>query len=90
MFLDAISKNDTAKQAEITNMFVEHNHADHMNHCFDYLRQTIQCAGDMSMEWPRTEPTGERFAVDGWGVPHECKDWVSHSLWIVGGTSAKW
>ena len=49
----------------------------HVHHCFDYLRQTIMCAGDMSMEWPRTEADGRRVAVDGWGIPHTCKSWVS-------------
>ena len=48
---------------------------EHAHHCFDYLRQTLQCAGDMAMEWPRTETDGRRFAVDGWGIPHECKSW---------------
>lgn len=50
---------------------------DHVHHCFDYLRQGIMCAGDMTLEWPRTEEDGSRFAVDGWGVSHECKSWVS-------------
>ncbi|KAF2675391.1 hypothetical protein BT63DRAFT_450376 [Microthyrium microscopicum] len=75
MFLDSIHKNDTVMQREIDRMFVKNDHAEHMLHCFDYLRQTIQCGGDMAMEWPRTEPNGQRFAVDGWGIPHECKDW---------------
>lgn len=50
---------------------------DHMFHCFDYIRQAIMCAGDMTIEWPREEADGKRFAVDGWGVPHLCKSWVS-------------
>lgn len=77
MFLDAITKNNTAEQAAITQMFEKQNHASHLHHCFDYLRQTIACGGDMSMEWPRTEKDGRRVAVDGWGIPHECKNWVS-------------
>jgi hypothetical protein len=63
MFLDAIHKNDTAAQREIDRMFVEMDHVDHMNHCFDYLRQTIQCGGDMTMEWPRTEPGGMKHLI---------------------------
>ncbi|KAF2205679.1 hypothetical protein GQ43DRAFT_477169 [Delitschia confertaspora ATCC 74209] len=48
----------------------------HTGHCFDYLRQAIMCAGDMSMEWPRDEPDGgKRIHVDGWGIPHKCKSW---------------
>jgi Mycotoxin biosynthesis protein UstYa len=57
MFLDAISKNDTAAMDKIKDMFAM-DHMDHMNHCFDYLRQSIACSGDMTMEWPRTEPDG--------------------------------
>lgn len=50
-----------------------------MLHCFDYLRQGVMCQGDLTLEWPRTEEdgTGRRFAVDGWGVGHVCRAWVS-------------
>lgn len=75
MFLDAIVKNDTEMSDKIRHMFTELDHTDHLSHCFDYLRQTIACGGDMSLEWPRTEPDGKRFAVDGWNIPHECKNW---------------
>ncbi len=54
----------------------------HMYHCFDYIRQALMCAGDMTVEWPRVEPDGRRFAFDGWGVPHLCKDWVGRAQWI--------
>ncbi|KAF2010397.1 hypothetical protein BU24DRAFT_427525 [Aaosphaeria arxii CBS 175.79] len=48
----------------------------HTGHCFDYLRQALMCAGDMSMEWPRDEPDGsKRRHVDGWDIPHKCKSW---------------
>ncbi|KAF2421034.1 hypothetical protein EJ08DRAFT_526987 [Tothia fuscella] len=73
MFLDAIVANDTDTQRGIVKLFHEGNHASHVHHCFDYLRQTISCAGDMTMEWPRTEKDGRKFAVDGWEIPHECK-----------------
>lgn len=49
---------------------------EHIFHCFDYIRQALMCAGDLTIEWPREEPDGRRFAVDGWGIPHECKSWV--------------
>ncbi|KAK4506368.1 hypothetical protein PRZ48_000098 [Zasmidium cellare] len=53
---------------------------DHVRHCFDYLRQGVMCQGDLTLEWPRTEEDGRRFAVDGWGVGHVCRDWVSDGL----------
>lgn len=48
----------------------------HVHHCFDYIRQALMCAGDLTLEWPRTEKDGTRIAVDGWGVSHQCKSWV--------------
>jgi hypothetical protein len=50
---------------------------DHVYHCFDYIRQALMCNADLTVEWPRTEESGERVAVDGWGVTHQCKNWVS-------------
>jgi len=58
----------------------------HVFHCLDYLRQGVMCVGDMTIEWPREESDGRRFAVDGWGVQHQCKSWVSetsHNLSFV-------
>ena len=59
------------------------NLTDHIPHCFDYIRQALMCAGDLTLEWPRTEKNGQRFAVDGWGVPHQCKSWVCQQLVIL-------
>lgn len=56
---------------------------DHVFHCFDYIRQALMCAGDMTIEWPRVEEDGSRFAVDGWGVTHECKSWVSVTIGYI-------
>lgn len=50
---------------------------DHVYHCFDYIRQALMCNADLTVEWPRTEEDGRRIAVDGWGVSHQCKNWVS-------------
>ncbi|KAK5163963.1 uncharacterized protein LTR77_010359 [Saxophila tyrrhenica] len=47
----------------------------HMYHCLDYIRQALMCAGDLTIEWPREEEDGRRFAFDGWGITHECKSW---------------
>ena len=66
---------DRENQQEIYDILLQPEE-DHVFHCFDYIRQALICAGDMTVEWPRTEKDGRRFAVDGWGVTHECKDWV--------------
>ena len=50
----------------------------HVNHCFDYIRQSIMCAGDMSIEGvapPETD--NEKPHINGYGNRHECKSYVS-------------
>ena len=49
--------------------------SDHLEHCFDYLRQGIMCAGDLTLESARVEKDGSRIQVDGWGIAHQCRDW---------------
>ena len=47
----------------------------HLDHCFDYIRQGITCAADMTVEWAKEEVDGSRRQVDGWGIPHrECRN----------------
>lgn len=42
-------------------------HGDHVKHCLDYLRQSLMCNGDMTLEAPLQDGAGAGFAVDGWG-----------------------
>ncbi|KAK1975220.1 hypothetical protein LZ30DRAFT_738245 [Colletotrichum cereale] len=42
---------------------------EHLNHCWDYVRQTIMCQPDLTIEW-RGEHEGT-----GWGYERQCKDW---------------
>ncbi|KAL7798030.1 hypothetical protein V8C37DRAFT_368430 [Trichoderma ceciliae] len=45
----------------------------HIAHCFDYLRQAIQCNGDTALEFvPETSPMA---VINGLDWPHECKSW---------------
>ncbi|KAL7941847.1 hypothetical protein V8C42DRAFT_333892 [Trichoderma barbatum] len=54
-------------------------HQQHVRHCFDYLRQSIMCCGDMSLEWARPSlPT-----VDGWDIPHRCKSFDEAVAWTL-------
>src|ERR1044071_6399047 len=73
MLADALMLNDTEAAATMQFHLGSSDGGKHMNHCFDYLRQSISCNGDMTLEWPRTEPNGARFVVEGWGISHECK-----------------
>lgn len=62
-----------------------HDHGEnHMRHCFDYLRQAITCAADMSMEKLRESDDGRIFpGVDGWGSEHQCRDLGEVEDWAV-------
>jgi hypothetical protein len=53
----------------------------HVGHCFDFLRTSIQCCGDMTLEWASNNTEFVKAPhVDGHGVTHKtCKDWVSYS-----------
>jgi len=73
MMVDAISSNNSTQLEAVKEHVTGADHPDHLYHCFDYLRQSLMCCGDMAMEWPRTEENGERYVVDGWNIPHECK-----------------
>ncbi|KIX93905.1 uncharacterized protein Z520_10242 [Fonsecaea multimorphosa CBS 102226] len=47
----------------------------HIVHCVDYLRQSVMCCGDTTLE--RGHEAGGIFKppVDGWGNTHMCRDW---------------
>jgi len=57
----------------------------HTKHCFDYLQQSIRCAGLMEVEMPQGP---DRNIFDGYGSPHTCKRWVGIThiprvLWYI-------
>ena len=52
-----------------------------MEHCFDYLRQALMCAADMTLEPLRPTPKGKMPGVNGWGVQHTCRDWEKVRSW---------
>ncbi len=43
----------------------------HVEHCFEYLRHGIICAGDATLEGP--DPSGK--VLSGNGVMHRCRAW---------------
>lgn len=52
----------------------------HINHCFEYMRQAIMCAGDVALEGAATTfPLGDggedKGGSDGWDARHVCKDY---------------
>ncbi|KAL5343833.1 hypothetical protein BJX70DRAFT_393255 [Aspergillus crustosus] len=49
----------------------------HVGHCFDYLRQSLLCAADSSLE-----PTNERVNGNAnWGFEKTCRDYGSVKSW---------
>jgi hypothetical protein len=47
----------------------------HLSHCFDYLRQSIMCCGDVALEGQQTTfPPGFKGS-DGWDAKHLCRDY---------------
>ncbi|KAG4441774.1 hypothetical protein IFR05_002765 [Cadophora sp. M221] len=50
----------------------------HLSHCWDYLRQTIQCHADTTLEWM---PNPTQHASRGWGYEHECRDFNAVYVW---------
>jgi hypothetical protein len=47
---------------------------DHIFHCIDYLRQTVLCNADTTVEG-RSHNTPTH--IDGYGPLHQCRNWVS-------------
>ncbi|KAI1359731.1 hypothetical protein F5Y08DRAFT_69549 [Xylaria arbuscula] len=47
----------------------------HVPHCFDYLRQSIMCCGDVALEGDQTTFPDGFEGSDGWDAKHVCKDY---------------
>ncbi|EXJ59213.1 hypothetical protein A1O7_06645 [Cladophialophora yegresii CBS 114405] len=64
----------------------------HLNHCFDYLRQAILCAGDTALDHYAWDETGPEpvYGVNGWGATHVCRkldkieEFVNENGWYRG------
>ncbi|EGX93791.1 hypothetical protein CCM_02060 [Cordyceps militaris CM01] len=52
----------------------------HLMHCFDYLRQTIMCFGDTTLEWLPAPPRDN--GSTGWGFEHKCRSFDAISHWV--------
>ncbi|KAH8666841.1 hypothetical protein BX600DRAFT_436220 [Xylariales sp. PMI_506] len=47
----------------------------HVAHCFDYLRQSILCYGDVTLEGQQTTFKDGQDGSDGWDGKHVCRDY---------------
>ena len=56
----------------------------HVKHCFDYLRQSIMCCADATLEpfVKRDGKTPEPKGSSGYGATHQCRDFDGLADWI--------
>ncbi|KAJ8063518.1 hypothetical protein OCU04_007393 [Sclerotinia nivalis] len=55
-----------------------HMRRSHMRHCLDFLRQSLMCCGDSSIEKVNPELKG----VTGWDTEHMCTNWGELQEWV--------
>lgn len=54
-----------------------------MLHCVEYIKQSIMCCGDTSLE-KGIERNGTVVAeTNGWGTMHECRSWDAVYEWAT-------
>lgn len=72
-------------EEKLTDEQKHHARGAHVGHCFDYLRQSIMCAGDVTIEWARRDAEGNLLDdVDGWGITHgQCRSWDELHEWAL-------
>jgi hypothetical protein len=83
----ALTSTSTSLSSLVT-LAQKQSRTNHLAHCYDFLRQAILCAGDMTLEGKaKVKPEedagvsreaigGGQAHVTGWGARHVCKDWV--------------
>ena len=78
--MDAMSEDwtDKARQKERARQI----RARHVQHCFAYIAESIWCSADLTIEWAQVQKNGDRRQVDGWGIPHQCKDPDAIQAWV--------
>ncbi|KAF4999672.1 hypothetical protein FDECE_11426 [Fusarium decemcellulare] len=54
---------------------------EHVNHCFDYLHQSVTCCADMTIESRALDDKDEPH-INGYGSVHQCKDLEAVSRWL--------
>jgi hypothetical protein len=56
--------------------------AEHLAHCYDYLRQAIMCHGDLALEGLQTTFGPDVGGSDGWNAKHMCRPWKDVYGWL--------
>ncbi len=57
----------------------------HWGHCFDYLRQSLMCTADPTLEMIERDPDTDELIpqVNGWGTAHMCRDYGHVLDWAL-------
>ncbi|KAI4695001.1 uncharacterized protein J4E84_001625 [Alternaria hordeiaustralica] len=64
----------------------EHDDPDHIQHCFEYLRQALICAADTNLEDTKEEVDEDGLlgvATKGWGSERVCRDFEAVKEWAI-------
>lgn len=57
--------------------------AGHEYHCIDYIRQSIMCSADTTLDFAELQPDGRRKGFSGANSTHQCRDWDALTSWAV-------
>ncbi|KAK2600542.1 hypothetical protein N8I77_010069 [Diaporthe amygdali] len=57
--------------------------AGHEYHCIDYIRQSIMCSADTTLDFAELQPDGRRKGFSGANSTHQCRDWDAVAAWAV-------
>ncbi|KAK7708892.1 hypothetical protein SLS64_006372 [Diaporthe eres] len=57
--------------------------AGHEYHCIDYIRQSIMCSADTTLDFAELQPDGRRKGFSGANSTHQCTDWDALTAWAV-------
>lgn len=66
----------TAKTGQLEDFDFGRDRKQHTGHCFEYLRQSIMCSADSSVE-----PAANVEGFLGWGFPRQCRDFGELRDW---------
>ena len=81
-FWRLVERNSTLAGADLDSHDEDSTYLWHLAHCFGYLRQTIVCNMDMTLEYPTLKGANEG-TVNGYEIPHQCVRRVSVSCQIA-------
>ncbi|KAE8385346.1 hypothetical protein BDV23DRAFT_188304 [Aspergillus alliaceus] len=76
--LPVVTQQETLSSSTAGGHGFEHNH---IAHCLDYLRQSVMCSGDVTLEPPDEKPEKGKSPLQGWGVKHVCRNWEEIEAW---------